>query len=80
LGGLLLRRHLLDGLFESIGYFVLPGLIDCHSHLFSAEDGSDDTTAQMSEAERMKVGEKHAREYLEAGVTTVRNLGYGING
>jgi imidazolonepropionase-like amidohydrolase len=59
---------------------LLPGLIDCHSHLFSAADGSDDTTAQMSEAERMKVGEKHAREYLEAGVTTVRNLGYGING
>jgi imidazolonepropionase-like amidohydrolase len=58
---------------------LLPGLIDCHSHLFSAADGSDDTTAQMPEAERMKVGEKHAREYLEAGVTTVRNLGYGIN-
>jgi imidazolonepropionase-like amidohydrolase len=58
---------------------LLPGLIDCHSHLFSAADGSNDTTAQMPEAERMKVGEKHAREYLEAGVTTVRNLGYGIN-
>lgn len=58
---------------------LLPGLIDCHSHLFSAAEGSDDTAARMPESERMKVGEKHAREYLEAGVTIVRNLGYGID-
>ncbi|MCI0664003.1 MAG: amidohydrolase family protein [Acidobacteria bacterium] len=56
---------------------LLPGLIDCHSHLFSAMDCRDDTTKQMTEAERMKVGEKHAREYLDAGVTTVRDLGHG---
>jgi imidazolonepropionase-like amidohydrolase len=56
---------------------LLPGLIDCHSHLFSAMDGRNDTTAQMTEAERLKVGAKHAREYLEAGVTTVRDLGHG---
>ena len=56
---------------------LLPGLIDCHSHLFSAMDGKDDTTAQMTEAERMKVGAKHAREYLDSGVTTVRDLGFG---
>lgn len=56
---------------------LLPGLIDCHSHLFSAMDGRDDTTAQMTEAERMEVGAKHAREYFDAGVTTVRDLGLG---
>jgi len=56
---------------------LLPGLIDCHSHLFSAMDGKDDTTAQMTEAERMKVGVKQAREYLDSGVTTVRDLGFG---
>lgn len=58
---------------------LLPGLIDCHSHLFSADDGRLSTTAQMNEAERRQLGARNAREYLEAGVTTVRNLGSGVD-
>jgi imidazolonepropionase-like amidohydrolase len=57
---------------------VLPGLIDCHTHLFSASDGRLDTTAKLSEPERLQLGEKHAREYLESGVTTIRDLGHSV--
>lgn len=58
---------------------LLPGLIDCHSHLLSANEGRQDTTGPMPETRRREVGERNAREYLAAGVTTVRNLGYGVN-
>jgi imidazolonepropionase-like amidohydrolase len=58
---------------------VLPGLFDCHTHLFSASDGREDTTAKLSETERLLLGEKHAREYLESGITTIRDLGHGVN-
>jgi imidazolonepropionase-like amidohydrolase len=58
---------------------VLPGLIDCHTHLFSASDGRMDMTAKLSETERLNLGEKHAREYLESGVTTIRDLGHSVH-
>ncbi len=60
---------------------VLPGLIDCHSHLFLSNDGRLDRTSALSEEERMRVAERNALELLTAGVTTVRNLGHsGIRG
>lgn len=67
---------------------VLPGLIDCHTHLLSIWDGRLDTdqaailaVAQMSMAQRALMGAAMAREDLEAGITTVRDLGLsGING
>lgn len=68
---------------------VLPGLIDCHTHLLSnfAEGiGGDDpnmllTAAQMSTAERALLGAKTGREDLDAGITTVRDVGNsGVNG
>ncbi|HEX8650509.1 MAG TPA: amidohydrolase family protein [Pyrinomonadaceae bacterium] len=67
---------------------VLPGLIDCHTHLLSIWDGrlgTDEAAilaiAQMSMAERALMGAAMAREDLEAGITTVRDLGLsGING
>jgi len=68
---------------------VLPGLIDCHTHLLSNNDGalgSDDpnwvlTVAQMSPAKRALLGAKMGREDLEAGITTVRDVGNsGLNG
>ena len=52
---------------------VLPGLIDCHTHLLMADDTRD--LAQMSTAERVLLGAATARDALEAGVTTVRDLG-----
>lgn len=60
---------------------LLPGLVDSHSHLFSASDGRVDTTSQMSVFQRQLVAERNARDVLEVGITTVRNLGgSGVNG
>src|SRR5215470_6914389 len=71
------------------GATLLPGLIDAHTHLLQNYDfalGGDDnnmalTVAQMSPAERALLGAKMGREDLEAGITTVRDVGNsGING
>ncbi|RKG75076.1 amidohydrolase family protein [Corallococcus exercitus] len=66
---------------------LLPGLIDAHSHLLldvDADSGDDSmltVVAQSSTAERALMGAKLGREMLEAGVTTVRDVGNsGING
>jgi imidazolonepropionase-like amidohydrolase len=60
---------------------VLPGLIDCHSHIFLSNDGRTDRTEGMSDEERMRVAERNALELLTAGVTTVRNVGHsGVRG
>ena len=58
------------------GSFVLPGLIDCHTHLGSRADRFDeinrfkDTPFQSAFAAVL-----NARKTLEAGFTTVRDLG-----
>jgi imidazolonepropionase-like amidohydrolase len=71
------------------GALVLPGLIDSHTHLLENYDGAlggDDnnmilTVAQMSTAKRALLGAAMGREDLEAGITTVRDLGNsGVNG
>ncbi|HKQ99947.1 MAG TPA: amidohydrolase family protein [Pyrinomonadaceae bacterium] len=68
---------------------ILPGLIDSHTHLLMNYDGavgSDEpnmilTVTQMSTARRALLGAKMGREDLEAGITTVRDLGNsGVNG
>lgn len=69
---------------------LLPGLIDAHTHLLSEMDGTNVTlqdvemlriVATQSTAERALLGAKLAREDLEAGITTVRDLGNsGVNG
>jgi imidazolonepropionase-like amidohydrolase len=67
---------------------LLPGLIDAHTHLLQNYDfaiGEDEnmvlTVSQMSPAERALLGAKMGREDLEAGITTVRDVGNsGING
>lgn len=60
---------------------VLPGLIDCHSHLFLSNDGRLDRTSALTDEERWRVAERNAHELLMAGVTTVRNLGHsGVRG
>lgn len=68
---------------------LMPGLIDSHTHLLQNYDfalGGDDnnmvlTVAQMSPAERALLGAKMGREDLEAGITTVRDVGNsGVNG
>lgn len=69
---------------------LLPGLIDAHTHLLSEMDGTNITlqdvemlriVATQSTAERALLGAKLGREDLEAGITTVRDVGNsGING
>lgn len=68
---------------------VLPGLIDAHTHLLTnnrPELGQDDNNlnlivTQMNLGSRALLGSVMAREDLEAGITTVRDLGNsGWNG
>jgi imidazolonepropionase-like amidohydrolase len=68
---------------------LLPGLIDAHTHLLQNYDskfGGDDsnmilTVTQLGTTRRVLLGAAMGREMLEAGFTTVRDLGNsGING
>ncbi|HEY8561191.1 MAG TPA: amidohydrolase family protein [Pyrinomonadaceae bacterium] len=62
---------------------LLPGLIDAHTHLLQNYDskfGGDDpnmilTVAQLGTTRRALLGVAMGREMLEAGFTTVRDLG-----
>jgi len=69
---------------------LLPGLIDSHTHLLSEMNGENLSlqdvemlriVATQSTAERALLGAKLGREDLEAGITTVRDVGNsGVNG
>jgi imidazolonepropionase-like amidohydrolase len=64
---------------------MLPGLMDCHTHLLHQYDEThpDDLaeTSQKSTALRALMGSVLARVMLQAGFTTVRDLGNsGYNG
>ena len=58
------------------GYTVLPGLIDCHTHLVAdASDADPLSELKSSSAKRAFESVPNARVTLEAGFTTVRDLG-----
>lgn len=69
---------------------LLPGLIDAHTHLLTEMDGSNISlqdvemlriVATQNTAERALLGAKLGKEDLEAGITTVRDVGNsGVNG
>ncbi len=68
---------------------LLPGLIDCHTHLlmdFDVDTGDEAintllVVSRMSTAKRALHGVMMGREMLEAGFTTVRDVGNsGMNG
>jgi imidazolonepropionase-like amidohydrolase len=68
---------------------LLPGLIDAHTHLLTEMDGTNEALREdylrivstQSTAERALHGAKLGREDLEAGITTVRDVGNsGMNG
>ena len=57
-------------------YTVLPGLIDCHTHLIGDASSSDVLEPlERSEAQEAFSGVKNARATLLAGFTTVRDVG-----
>jgi imidazolonepropionase-like amidohydrolase len=71
------------------GAMLLPGLIDSHTHLlqnYEGRFGSDDpnmvlTVAALGTTRRALLGAAMGRQDLEAGITTVRDLGNsGLNG
>jgi imidazolonepropionase-like amidohydrolase len=57
-------------------YTVLPGLIDCHSHLVGDASSADVLhPLERSEAQEAFSGVRNARATLLAGFTTVRDIG-----
>lgn len=57
---------------------VSPGLIDAHTHILTIQKITDPLEADMlmnSDIERSLRAVKIAREYLESGFTTIRDLG-----
>ena len=58
------------------GFFVLPGLIDCHVHMTSQQSRDMRLRAVTeSDADRALAGSVYARRTVEAGFTTVRDVG-----
>jgi imidazolonepropionase-like amidohydrolase len=53
---------------------VLPGLIDCHTHITMTPGASEDQL-RRSFVDAAILAPKHARATLEAGFTTIRDLG-----
>ncbi|HKW32642.1 MAG TPA: amidohydrolase family protein [Candidatus Acidoferrum sp.] len=56
-------------------FTVLPGLIDCHTHLADAGDAEPLHVLQMTPAEAAYAAIPNARATLFAGFTTVRDVG-----
>ena len=54
---------------------VLPGLIDCHTHLTMAPQTLGPGGLKLSYPRQALLGARNARVTLEAGFTTVRNVG-----
>ena len=57
------------------GMTILPGLIDMHVHLDSSPYYGPYQALQYADLFQTVMGPGHARETLEAGFTTVRNVG-----
>jgi imidazolonepropionase-like amidohydrolase len=71
-------------LIDLSGKYILPGLIDAHTHLCHEYHGELEKvsganaiteTVELTEGDRALLGAKQAREMLMAGYTSVRDLG-----
>jgi imidazolonepropionase-like amidohydrolase len=64
---------------DATGLTILPGIIDCHVHLSLRLEPVADQT-QRSSTDLVIRALQSGREFLEAGVTTVRDAGYTPSG
>jgi imidazolonepropionase-like amidohydrolase len=64
-----------DKVIDLEKYTVLPGLIDVHTHLTNANNFDPYFELSMTPAKEAIIGVENAKVTLEAGFTTVRNVG-----
>lgn len=57
------------------GLWVIPGLIDVHTHLVGAVEWAGVPATTTTAAQEAMLGVRHARATLEAGFTSVRDVG-----
>jgi imidazolonepropionase-like amidohydrolase len=62
------------------GLTLLPGLIDMHVHLTSSPLYGGYTSLEFTDSFWTVLGTRHAKDTLEAGFTTVRNVGADFYG
>jgi imidazolonepropionase-like amidohydrolase len=64
-----------DKVIDLTKYTVMPGLIDVHTHLTNANNFDPYWELSMTPAKEAILGVENAKVTLEAGFTTVRNVG-----
>jgi imidazolonepropionase-like amidohydrolase len=63
-------------LIDLKGHTLLPGLFDCHDHITGVPgDGGDTQELRETDAHKAIYGVAHAKVTLEAGFTTIRDVG-----
>ena len=71
----LVRGERTEALVELPGHTLLPGLIDCHTHLVGELQGAGIPAIDRSAAQEALSGVANARATILAGFTTVRDVG-----